>query len=46
MAYLWTVTLGYVISFGLIARVFFYFLRIGPLNPEDSKKIDSLKQPE
>jgi hypothetical protein len=46
MAYLWTVTIGYIIALGLIRRVFFYFLRSGPLNPEDSKRVDPLKQEE
>lgn len=44
MAYLWAETIGFLIVLGLIGRVFVYFLRSGPLNPEDSKRIDPEKQ--
>ncbi|MEW9501000.1 hypothetical protein [Jeotgalibacillus marinus] len=43
MAYLWTVTVGYVFLLGMVGGIFVYFLR-SSLNLDDSTKIDPLKK--
>ncbi|WP_180953605.1 hypothetical protein [Bacillus sp. T33-2] len=45
MAYLWTITTGFVICLGIVGGVFIYFLRTA-LDPEDSTRIDSVKHNE
>jgi hypothetical protein len=40
LAYLWTVTVGFLICLGLICGGFIFFLRTA-LNPEDATIIDS-----
>lgn len=43
MAYLWTLTLGLVISLGILGGVFIHAVRSG-LNVDDSTSIDPLEQ--
>ncbi|MDP4161727.1 MAG: hypothetical protein Q8906_02505 [Bacillota bacterium] len=42
MAYLWMMTIGFLICLGLLFGVFLYVLR-STLDTEDSKRIDSPK---
>ncbi|WP_257985847.1 hypothetical protein [Bacillus sp. M6-12] len=44
MAYLWVVTIGYVIILGLVGGLFFYFIR-SAVSPEDAIRIDPPKTP-
>ncbi|MDZ5474024.1 hypothetical protein SM124_20080 [Bacillus sp. 31A1R] len=41
MAYMWTVTVGFIVGLGLTGWAFVHFLK-GALNSEDSVRIDPL----